>query len=374
VALSVVSAVVFVNTAAENTAGMIKKPIANVIGGLALTLILTKLVFSAVIFAGDIYRMGHLAVFNMGAFLNDSEYASGMIARNIHVAQVGLAVAVIPFLSFVHGITIGKYKYKIKRVKLIFPDLPEAFNGYKILQFSDMHAGSFDSLERVKKGIEKMQAEEADLILFTGDMVNNMADEVKPFVSMMSDLKAKDGKYSILGNHDYGDYIAWANKEAKIENLYRLINYQHEAGFHLLMNENITLKRGNESIRLAGVENWGKPPFPQHGDLKKALSGIKPEEFTVLMSHDPSHWDLEVLKTEKKIHLTLSGHTHGMQMGIDIPGLKWSPVKYKYPRWSGLYEELGRNLYVNNGFGFLGFPGRVGIYPEITVLELSSSN
>lgn len=372
-ALSVLSTVVFVNTVAKSTAGIIKKPMVNVVSGLALTLILTKLSFSAIIFAGDIYRMGHLAIYNISAYLNDSSYTSVMIDRNIHVAQLGLAVAAFPFLSFIHGITIGKYKYKIKRVNLIFPDLPIAFNGYKILQFSDMHSGSFDSLKRVKKGIEKIQAEEADLILFTGDMVNNLADEVKPFVSMLKDLKAKDGKYSILGNHDYGDYIAWANKEAKIENLYRLINFQHEAGFHLLMNENIVLKRGNESIRLAGVENWGKPPFPQHGDLKKALSGINAEEFTVLMSHDPSHWDLEVLKAKKKIHLTLSGHTHGMQMGFDIPGLKWSPVKYKYPRWSGLYEELDRYLYVNNGFGFLGFPGRVGIYPEITVFELTSA-
>jgi len=368
--LSVLSAVVFVNTAAETTAGIIKKPIANVVGGLALTLILTKLAFSAVIFAGDIYRIGHLVVYNMGAFLNDSDYTSGIMARNIHVAQVGLAVAAVPFLSFIHGITLGKYKYKIKRIKVGFDDLPKAFDGYKILQFSDMHAGSFDSLERVKKGIDKMNGEEADLILFTGDMINNMADEVKPFVSMLKSLKAKDGKYSILGNHDYGDYVAWANKEAKIENVYRLIYYQHEAGFHLLLNESVSIKKGSERIHLAGVENWGKPPFPQHGDLNKALSGINPEEFTVLMSHDPSHWDLEVIKNNKKVHLTLSGHTHGMQMGIDIPGLKWSPVKYKYPRWSGLYEELGRYLYVNNGFGFLGFPGRVGIYPEITVLEL----
>jgi predicted MPP superfamily phosphohydrolase len=191
---------------------------------------------------------------------------------------------------------------------------------------------------------------------------------------MLKELKAKDGKFSILGNHDYGDYIKWASREAKIENLYRLIDHQHKAGFELLLNEHATIKKDGQSIKLVGVENWGKPPFPQHGDLNKALNGVCSEDFVVLMSHDPSHWDLEVLKTEKKIHLTLSGHTHGMQMGIDIPGLKWSPVKYKYPRWSGLYEELGRYLYVNNGFGFLGFAGRVGIYPEITVLELQSEN
>ncbi len=370
--LSILSAIVFVNTAADVRVGILKKASHNVMSGLALTLILTKVAFSAVIFAGDVYRYSIAAIHSFGAYIDGSDANTEVLARSIQVAQFGLIAASIPFLSFLHGITIGKYKYKVKRVKLEFEDLPTAFHGYKVLQFSDMHSGSFDSLERVQKGIEKMQAEEADLILFTGDMVNNQADEVKPFVEMLKSMKAKDGKYSILGNHDYGDYIHWANKEAKIENLYRLIKYQHEAGFHLLMNENVTIKRGNEQIRLAGVENWGKPPFPQHGDLKKAMHGIDENEFTMLMSHDPSHWDLEVLKTEKKIHLTMSGHTHGMQMGFDIPGLKWSPVKYKYPRWSGLYEELGRYLYVNNGFGFLGFPGRVGIYPEITVFELQA--
>ena len=204
-------------------------------------------------------------------------------------------------------------------------------------------------------------------------MVNNHADEVKPFVPLLSSLKAKHGKFSILGNHDYGDYMKWARVEDKMQNLVSLVNYQEEAGFKLLLNEGLPIEKNGEHIWLAGVENWGKPPFPQHGDLKASLKGVGQDDFVVLMSHDPSHWDLEVMHEEKKIHLTLSGHTHGMQFGFDIPGLKWSPVKYKYPRWSGLYEELGRYLYVNNGFGFLGFAGRVGIYPEITVLELNKA-
>ena len=371
VLLSILSVFFFAHSVSDQRAGTIKKASSNIIGGLTLTLILTKISFISVLFAEDVFRFLSLAFQNAHNFIHDTGLEAELAGRSAGMAKIGLGVASIPFVSFVHGITVGKYKYKIKRVKLSFPDLPEAFNGYKILQFSDMHAGSFDSLERVKKGIEKMNGVEADLILFTGDMVNNMADEVKPFIPMLSELKAKDGKYSILGNHDYGDYIRWASREAKIENLYRLIDHQHKSGFELLMNENVSISKGGQSIKLIGVENWGKPPFPRHGDLKKGLEGINAEDFVVLMSHDPSHWDLEVLKTEKKIHLTLSGHTHGMQMGFDIPGLKWSPVKYKYPRWSGLYEELGRYLYVNNGFGFLGFPGRVGIYPEITVLELS---
>ena len=369
-ALSVISAVVFVNSTKEMIPGVLKKASSNVFAGLALTLILTKLSFVAVIFAEDVYRLGHLTLQAAFSVIRDSETAVEMVSRNVIMAKVGLGVASIPLISFIHGITLGKYKYRVKKIKLNFADLPAAFDGYKILQFSDMHAGSFDSIKRVQKGMSKMQEQEADLILFTGDMVNNHADEVKPFVEMLSELKATDGKYSILGNHDYGDYIHWANSDAKIQNLYKLISYQEQAGFKMLLNESIELTKGNDSIHLVGVENWGKPPFPQHGDLKKGLDGIPSDAFTVLMSHDPSHWDLEVIKNEKKVHLTLSGHTHGMQMGFDIPGLKWSPVKYKYPRWSGLYQELGRKLYVNSGFGFLGFPGRVGIYPEITVLEL----
>lgn len=368
--LSVLSAFYFAKSGADEGIGVIRKPYNNVMAGLAVTMLLTKLSFAVVLFAGDLYRLAHLAFLEGTAFINGGEYSGGMLSRSENLAQFGLLAATLPFMTFIHGITIGKYKYTVKKVQLFFDDLPEAFDGYRILQFSDMHSGSFDSLERVKKGIEKMQAEEADLILFTGDMVNNKAEEVLPFIPVLSELKARDGKFSILGNHDYGDYIPWASREAKIENLYRLIRNQHEAGFEMLLNEHVFVRRGDERICIAGVENWGKPPFPQHGDLAGSLKGIDENDFVVLMSHDPSHWDLEVLKNQKKVHLTLSGHTHGMQMGFDIPGLKWSPVKYKYPRWSGLYEELGRYLYVNNGFGFLGFPGRVGIYPEITSFEL----
>ncbi|MEQ9063757.1 MAG: metallophosphoesterase [Vicingaceae bacterium] len=368
-ALSLISAYVLVRDAGEIQPGILKKASSNVMGGLALTLILTKLAFVSVIFTEDVYRLVLLIYQNGLALFNDADPAN-MVSRNAQMAKLGLAFAMIPLVSFVHGITLGKYKFRVKRIRLHFNDLPQAFDGYRIVQFSDMHSGSFDSLKRVQKGMEKMQAEGADLILFTGDMVNNHADEVKPFVSMLKNLKAVDGKFSILGNHDYGDYIHWASIEKKMQNLVSLIGYQEEAGFKLLMNEGISLKRGEERIKLLGVENWGKPPFPQHGDLNAALKDVKNDDFVILMSHDPSHWDLEVIKQKKKIHLTLSGHTHGMQFGFDIPGLKWSPVKYKYPRWSGLYCELDRYLYVNNGFGFLGFPGRVGIYPEITVIEL----
>jgi predicted MPP superfamily phosphohydrolase len=370
--LTVLSIAVASLQAIYSRSGEIRKSSANVMSGLSLTLLLTKLVFVGVLLTSDIFRLFVLGSKNVLAFINDGP-AAEMAERSVLSAQVGLAFATFPFLTFLHGITLGKYKYTVKKVQLFFDDLPSVFDGYRIVQFSDMHSGSFDSLERVRKGIEKMNEQEADLILFTGDMVNNLADEVLPFVPMLKELKAKDGKYSILGNHDYGDYIRWNNSSDKVKNLYRLINHQKEAGFELLMNEHVRIEKGGERIIVAGVENWGKPPFPQHGDLGKSISGLKKDDFIVMLSHDPSHWDAEILPNDKKIHLTLSGHTHGMQMGFDIPGFKWSPVKYKYPRWSGLYTEMGKYLYVNNGFGFLGFPGRVGIYPEITVLELCSA-
>lgn len=370
--LTLLSAGVFAFNIDDRTPGKVKNPITNVLSGMTMTLVLTKLSFISVMLAEDVYRIGLLGFDFALSMAGDVDSMSEFESRNVHVAQLGLTLSAIPFLSFMHGITVGKYKFKVKRVKLHFSDLPGSFNGYKIVQFSDMHSGSFDSLERVQRGFEKINAENPDLILFTGDMVNNLAEEVKPFVPMLKDLRAKDGKFSILGNHDYGDYVRWSNRVSKVENLYRLIHFQEQADFRLLMNENITISKNGEHIKLVGVENWGKPPFPQHGDLQKGMEGIEAHDFTILMSHDPSHWESEILPNRKKIHITLSGHTHGMQFGFDIPGLKWSPVKYKYPKWSGLYTELEQHLYVNNGFGFLGFPGRVGIYPEITVFELIS--
>ncbi len=292
--------------------------------------------------------------------------------RRKFIVKVGLGLASIPFASMLYGITKGKYNYKIKNVTLKFPNLPKAFEGFRLVQISDIHSGSFDSIEDVKRGVEMINKENADVVFFTGDLVNNDAREIEPYIDTFKSLKSEYGTFSILGNHDYGDYKKWGSSAEKKENFELLEANQKKMNFKLLKNEHVSLKRGGDEIKVLGVENWGKPPFVKHGDLDKALEGVDSDAFKILLSHDPSHWDAKVLSNKTKIDLTLSGHTHGMQFGVDIPGFKWSPVKYKYPRWSGLYEEAKQYLYVNKGFGFLGFPGRVGMWPEITVIELTS--
>ena len=293
--------------------------------------------------------------------------------RRKFVSQIGLGLASIPFFGIIYGIIKGKYEYRVHKVKLTFKDLPEAFHGFTITQLSDIHSGSFDDKEAVEKGIHIANAQKSDLIVFTGDLVNNSADEMDQWIESFSMLEAPMGKFSILGNHDYGDYIKWESEEAKSKNLERLKEVHGEIGFRLLLNENCKLEKDGQSISLLGVENWGLRGFHQYGDLDKALEDVNHNDFKLLLSHDPSHWEAQTLHHEKHIHLTLSGHTHGMQFGIEIPGFKWSPIKYIYPQWAGAYEKKDKYIYVNRGFGFLGFPGRVGILPEITVIELLKS-
>lgn len=290
------------------------------------------------------------------------------------VSLIGLGLAAIPFAGIIHGIWKGRYNYRVIRKTLYFPDLPPAFEGLRITQISDIHSGSFDNREKIRYGIDMINAQKSDLLLFTGDLVNSRATEMEPWIREFKKLKAPLGKFSILGNHDYGDYVEWESPAAKKANMQRLYAIEKDLGFDLLLNEHRTISREGASIRLAGVENWGAGGFAKYGDLDKAVTGLQPDDFTILLSHDPSHFDHKVVSHSQPIQLTLSGHTHGMQFGIEIPGwVKWSPVKYRYPRWAGLYEEAGRKLYVNRGFGFLAFPGRVGIWPEITVLELRRS-
>ncbi len=285
-------------------------------------------------------------------------------------AAFALGLASFVFLSLLYGMLGGKYRYKMHRHDLYFEDLPADFEGFKLIQISDVHSGSLDSFEGVKKGIELINAEQADVILFTGDLVNNVAAEMKPWMELFASLQAKLGKYSILGNHDYGDYVRWESPELKRQNLMDLAKVHHEIGFRLLLNESLPLQQKQSEIQLVGVENWGKPPFPKYGDLNAAVSHLPSDGFKILMSHDPSHWEGEVLGHEHTFHLTLSGHTHGAQMGFEFLGLKWSPSKYVYKQWAGLYSKDNQHLYVNRGFGFLGYPGRIGIWPEITVLTL----
>lgn len=290
--------------------------------------------------------------------------------RRKFISQLGLLLAALPFVSILYGITRGKYRYEVWKHTLYFDDLPEAFDGFRIAQISDIHSGSFDNATKVSQAVDLVNEQDADVILFTGDLVNNLADEMEPWKDTFSRLSAREGVFSVLGNHDYGDYSEWPDLMSKQANFDRLCAMHGEIGMDLLRNEHRTLEREGQKLHIVGVENWGKPPFPQHGDLNKATEGLTDDAFCVLMSHDPSHFDLEVKKHPKNLALTLSGHTHGMQFGIEIPGIRWSPVKYRYPKWAGIYEEAGRILNVNRGFGFLAFPGRVGIWPEITVLEL----
>jgi predicted MPP superfamily phosphohydrolase len=242
----------------------------------------------------------------------------------------------------------------------------------KIVHISDVHSGSFTDKKAVLKGVQKILDQKPDLIFFTGDLVNNTADEMETYIDVFNKLRAPMGVYSVLGNHDYGDYISWDNEESKAANLERLKQIHHELGWRLLMNEHVVIEKNGEKIALLGVENWSaKARFPKYGNMKKAHAGAEEYPFKILLSHDPSHWDAEVLKKYSDIDLMLSGHTHGMQFGVELPGFKWSPVQYVYRQWAGLYEQGAQKLYINRGYGFIGYPGRVGILPEITVLELT---
>jgi predicted MPP superfamily phosphohydrolase len=292
-------------------------------------------------------------------------------SRRKFISTIALGLGAIPFLSLLYGMYRGKYNFKVLSYELEFDNLPEAFDGYQITQLSDIHSGSFDNTKKIEYAINLVNEQNSDAILFTGDLVNNLADEMTPWTSVFKKLKAKDGVFSILGNHDYGDYYDFDSKDKKQENFEALLNIHAEMGWDLLRNENREIKRGESKLKLIGVENWGKGGFKRAGDFDKAADGVDPKDFKILMSHDPSHWD-EVIKThEKDVQLTLSGHTHGMQFGIEIPGwFKWSPVQYRYDQWAGLYKNAKRFINVNRGFGYLAYPGRVGIWPEITVIKL----
>ncbi len=292
------------------------------------------------------------------------------ISRSQFLRKVGIAAAVIPFGAIIYGILWGRFNFIVRNLELTFESLPKEFDGFKVLQISDFHLGSFTyHKDKVKDLVEIINKQHADIVLFTGDFVNNVAAEAKPFIPILKKIKAKYGKFSVLGNHDYGDYVSWKTPEAKVQNLKSLESHKADMGFKLLLNETFSVYKGDSHIDLVGIHNWGLPPFPQYGDLNKALSTSDEEKFQILMSHDPSHWDAQVLE-KTKVDLTLSGHTHGAQFGIEVSGWRWSPVNMRYKRWGGLYEEVKQKLFVNTGIGFIGFPGRVGIPPEIAVIEL----
>ncbi len=330
-------------------------------------LLVFKLVTVIFLFSEDIFRF-LFAAYNK-FFGGDKVF--NMPDRRKFISTLALGIAAIPFGALLYGMYKGKYNFKVLKYDLEYDDLPDSFDGYQITQISDVHSGSFDNRKKIEYAINLINEQKSDVLLFTGDMVNNKAEEMYPWKDLFSTLEAKDGKFSVLGNHDYGDYVQWPSKEAKEENLKELKKIQKEMGFHLLLNDSKYITKGEDKIALVGVENWGKGGFKKAGDLHEAASKINNNDFKILMSHDPSHWEQKVIKDPYHYHLTLSGHTHGMQFGIEIPGwIKWSPVKWRYTYWAGIYKEAGQFINVNRGFGFLGYPGRVGIWPEITVITL----
>ena len=336
--------------------------------GLLLLVYVPKIIIAVVLLGEDIFRV---VMGGVNYFIESDNTADFLNSRRKFVSQLAIGIAAIPFLSLIYGITIGKYNYKVIKQRIFFPDLPEAFDGFTITQISDVHSGSFDNPEKINYAIDLVNAQNSDLILFTGDIVNTHAKEMHPWLDTFNRIQNHQyGKFAVLGNHDYGEYVTWPSEMEKEENFKAIKNLYGEIDFKLLLNEHTFIQKGNDRIALVGVENWGNN-FKKAGDLNKAAQQLNKEDFKILMSHDPSHWEYEVKHHEKHFHLTLSGHTHGMQFGIEIPGyFKWSLAQFVYKQWAGLYEEFGRFVYVNRGFGFHAYPGRVGIMPEITVIEL----
>lgn len=328
-----------------------------------LLLLIGELAFISILLPADLFR-GLTAIFTY--FIQGKSFLPD---RSIHFTEFAMTLSGLTCLLFIYGILRGKYAYRVIKHDLYYPDLPSAFDQFTIVQISDIHAGSFGNRRAVERGVDLIKAQKGDLFVFTGDLVNNKAAEILPWIDVFSRIKAPFGQFSILGNHDYGDYIRWPDQQTKQRNLQSLKKYHAELGYKLLLDEHIILSKAGQEIVLAGVENWGVG-FGERGDLKKALTGVDKNAFKILLSHDPTHWETIVKTYPSKVHLTLSGHTHGMQVGLEALGIKWSPVKYRYPHWAGITNFDGRYLNINRGFGFLGFSGRVGIWPEITLITL----
>ncbi len=296
-------------------------------------------------------------------------FSSYALPRPPVLLSIGFVLSIFMFVWVLYGVVYGRFNFKVKEVEVEVSDLPASFDGFRIIHISDTHLGSFARTRPVRRGVEKIRNTPHDMLVFTGDMVNNEAVEAEKFVDYFARIESPYGKFSILGNHDMGDYRRWYTIEEKAANLQQLQDFQAKMGFDLLRNDHRFITRGNDSIMIAGVDNWGLPPFAQLGDLDEALGEHAAFPFKILLSHDPSHWTEQVIP-DTDIKLTLSGHTHGMQAGLRTSWFQFSPVSLKYENWNGLYSENDQQLYVNRGFGFIGFPGRMGMRPEITLLIL----
>ena len=355
----------------SNSSTHFSQPPISYLFGIFLALMISKTLVIIFMLGEDITRL--ISGFYFKIFTNEQNFY--IPSRRKFLSTLALGAAAIPFSALLYGMIKGKYNFKVLKYELEFADLPEAFDGFTMTQISDIHSGSFDNKNKISYAVDLINQQDSDAIFFTGDLVNNVAEEMDDWKELFSNLSAKEGVFSVLGNHDYGDYVRWNSKEEKLKNLDKLKKIQSEMGWNLLLNENFYIKRKNQKIAIVGVENWGENGFKQAGDLDAACKNINDSDFKVLLSHDPSHWKSRVKNDDRNFQLTLSGHTHGMQFGIEIPGwIKWSPVKYRYENWAGIYEEKGRFINVNRGFGFLGYPGRVGIWPEITVIKLKKKD
>jgi len=353
------------------------KVIKTYAGAMVFIITFSKLFIIIFLLTDDIFRVVKWAYDKI--FSSTTPLAEGAvpavlkqgISRSDFLVRSGLIVASLPFIGLIWGMVKGAYDYQVKNIKLNLANLPKSFHGYKIVQISDLHVGSFVSKEPLEEAVRIINEQNADIILFTGDLVNNRSDELNIHKAALSKLKAKHGVFSTLGNHDYGDYVKWDSDELKRENLQTLIDGHREMGWDILMDEHRHIEKDGEKITLIGVQNYSMHlRFPKYGSLPKATKNIAYSDFNILLSHDPSHWRGEVIQDFPQIDLMLAGHTHGFQFGVDLPNFKWSPVQYVYKEWAGLYTEGKQQMYVNRGLGFLGYPGRVGILPEITVFEL----
>jgi len=300
----------------------------------------------------------------------DGKSAGEVITRSEFLSQAAMIASVIPLGAMAYGVISGAHDYRVKRITVKLPNLPKSFDGLRIGQVSDIHSGSFFNKTAVKGGVEMMMKEKPDVLFFTGDLVNNESSEVNEYTEIFNKLRAPLGVFSVTGNHDYGDYKQWASKEEKQKNFQDLLAAHRHMGYDVLMNEHRILEQGGEKIAIIGIENWGMGRFPKYGKLDQAYAGTEEVPVKLLLSHDPSHWDAEVRKLYPDIDLMFAGHTHGFQFGVEIGGFKWSPSQYVYKQWAGLYTEGKQHLYVNRGFGYLGYPGRIGMPPELTIIEL----
>jgi predicted MPP superfamily phosphohydrolase len=366
-AICIIGFLLFVYTGPD----ILTKKVRTYLFATIIGLFLAKLVTIIFFLVDDVRRLIQWITGKLFFQNTEGEQLGEGISRSVFLSWLGLAAGGGLFTSLVYGFS-NKYNYQLKRLKLSFENLPTAFKGLKIVQISDIHCGSFTNKEAVLRGVEKVLKEKPDLILFSGDLVNDRSTEMQEYMDIFKQVKAPLGVYSTLGNHDYGDYASWPfNGISKQQNLENLKKVHANLGWRLLMNEHVVLEKNNEQIALLGIENWSaKARFPKYGKMAQAHAGAEKYPFKILLSHDPSQWDAQVRPHYPDVDLTFSGHTHGMQFGVDVPGFKWSPVQYIYKQWAGLYEEGKQKLYVNRGFGFIGYPGRVGILPEITVIEL----